>query len=234
MVTCRQMSKRALTSLVQEGEPVQDSMGLCSVGSPGYRTWEVRLETGKTTKWHSTVLHMAPDFLICKLLLGQNYLFPWRADRIITLFSCCKSRNEFLLISGQVGDCPLGRDGSSHLRGSELCSPRGAAWIPAALLCPFQSRPCHSFHLDPGAAGGQPGNGAQAGQTRCKGLVKPGQSCLSPELPAFPTLPASFPEYLLPAVTKETELPVGSSSLQCAHRRARELGYHPGLGQPQP
>lgn len=79
-------------------------MGLCSVGRPGYKTWEVKLEMGKSTKWHSTALDVVPDFLTCKLLLGQNYLFPWRADRIIALLSCCKSRDEFLLIPGQVGD----------------------------------------------------------------------------------------------------------------------------------
>lgn len=50
-LACRQPSKRALTSLVQEWEPVWGFTGLCGVGRPGHGTWEAGLQKGKGAKW---------------------------------------------------------------------------------------------------------------------------------------------------------------------------------------
>lgn len=191
MVACRQMSKRALTSLVQGWEPVQGSTGLCCVGRPGYRTWEVRLEMVKSTKWHSTVLHVVPDFLICKLLLGQNYFLGGLIESL-HYFHAAKAGINFFSSLDKWGII-LWEEMEAHTCGGRSCAHPAmlvgfllAGHCSLSLPIPVPAVGArHSFDLGSGARGRHPGNGAQAAQTRCKGLVKPGpRAALSLPRPA--------------------------------------------------
>lgn len=180
-----------------------------------------------------------PDFLICKLLLGEKHLFPWRADRIITLFSRCRSRNEFLLIPDkwriipweevEAHTCgghpavlvgfPLARHRSPSVPAPVPAAGPGipAIWAPGQRADPREGEPRQFRHG--GRGWGSPGPARAVSPQTCR---------------PFLALPASFPEYLLPAVTKETEL-LSAAAPRSAHTGGRgSCGHRRGLRQPQP
>lgn len=106
-LSCRQPSKRALTSLAQGWEPEWCFTGPCGAGRPGHGTREAGLGMGKGTKW-AVLAQCSPECVPrlsylqtasrTELLVSLEDFFL-----IITLCSCFKSRNEFLLIPGTKG-----------------------------------------------------------------------------------------------------------------------------------
>lgn len=145
-LACRQPLKRASISQAQGWEPARGFPGLCSAGSldttPGKQGWEWAKAQNEWCQ-RSAALDMAPDFLTCKLLPGQNYLFSWRIfSSSLHYVHASKVGINFFSSLGQVRDYPPGRDGNSDLR-LKLHIPSNARQFhlqlarhsAAALLC---------------------------------------------------------------------------------------------------
>lgn len=125
-------------------------MGLCSVDRSGHGTGKQGWEWAKEQNswWRRHKLDVASDLLTCRLLPGQNYLFPWRILFLSLHYAhASKGGTNFFSSLGQGGDYPLGIDGNLHLRRLKWHLPSAAGWFPLLLAEHRVQTFCADFSL---------------------------------------------------------------------------------------